>query len=145
MRHKITIVLFSKSLTELLRRTCTFEEADAPPLSASLPPYLPLSDQLSLQMVDLEEGAVGAQGAYRPDCSYGPPGRPGQTFDLLDLSLPKPAPSVHIAAAHGERLVQAAVKRGLPGRLQVSVGGGPERHFQVRSAALLLKCHLTQL
>lgn len=91
-----------------------------------LPPYLPLSDQLSLQVVDLEEGAGGVDGAHRPDRPHGPPGRPGETFDLLGSTVPEPAPSVDVTAAHGERRIQAVVQRGLPGRLQVCVGSGSE-------------------
>lgn len=77
--------------------------------ASSAPPYLPLSDQLALQMVDLEEGAIGADGADRPDHPNGPPGRSGQTFNLLRCLLPEASASVDVAAAHGERLVQAVV------------------------------------
>lgn len=75
----------------------------------SLPPYLPLSDQLSLQMVDLEERTIGADGADRPDHPHRPPGRSGETFDLFRCPVPKPTASIHVTAAHGERLVQAVV------------------------------------
>lgn len=60
-------------------------------------------------MVDLQEGAVGADGADRPDNSYRPPGRPWETFDLFHCPVPEPAASVNVSAAHGERRVQAVV------------------------------------
>lgn len=73
------------------------------------PPYLPLSDQLSLQVVDLKEGAIGADGADRPYRPYRPPDRPGETFDLFRYSVPEWAAFVNVTAAHGERLVQAVI------------------------------------
>lgn len=113
----------------------------AHPPSPSLPAYLPLSDQLSLQVVDLQEGAAGVDGADRPHDAHGPPRRPGETFDLLGRPVPEPTPSVHIAAAHGQRLVQAAVQRG---RLQVCVRFGSECHLRAgilwRSAKNSLRC-----
>ncbi len=64
--------------------------------------YLPLSNQLSLQMVNLKEGAAGADGADRPDHSHWPPVRPGETFDLLRRPVSEPTAFVDVTAAHGE-------------------------------------------
>ena len=80
------------------------------PLHSPSPhPYLPLSDQLSLQVVDLEEGAAGADGADRPHHPHRPPGGSGETFDLFSRPVPEATASVYVAAAHGERLVQVLV------------------------------------
>lgn len=81
---------------------CTFK-------TPHLPPYLPFSDQLSLQMIDLEEGATGADGTDRPYHPYRPPGGSGETFDLFHQPVPEPAASVNVTAAHGERLVQTVI------------------------------------
>lgn len=60
-------------------------------------------------MVDLEERTIGADGADWPDHPHRPPGRSGETFDLFRCPVSKPTASVHVTAAHGERLVQAVV------------------------------------
>lgn len=77
-------------------------------------------------MVELQEGAAGADGADGPDDTDGPPGRPGEAFDLFHCPIPKAAAFADVAAAHGERLVEAVVQRGHPGHLQVCVGLGSE-------------------
>lgn len=82
--------------------TCT-------PVTQSPPPYLPLPNQLSLQVVDLEEGAVGADSAEGPDRPHGPPGQSGGALDLLRRPAPEAPDSGHVAAARGERPAQAAV------------------------------------
>lgn len=81
-------------------------------------PHLPLADQLSLQVVDLVEGAVGGHSADRPDDPHRPPGRPGEAFDLL-LRRPVAEPAASVHAAHGQRLEVAVVQRQLPRHLQV--------------------------
>lgn len=93
--------------------------------------YLPLPDQLSLQVIDLDEGSAGADGTDRPDRPHRPPGK---NFDLFRHPVPKAAPPVNVAAAHGEGLVQAVVQRWHAGRLQVRVGLGSDWHFQAETA-----------
>ena len=102
----------------------------------ALPPHLPLSDQLPLQVVDLEEGATGVDGADGPDgpdCPYRPPGRPGEILDFLSHPVPETTAPVEIATAHGEGLIQTAVQRGCPDCLQVRVRFGSERHLKAGS------------
>lgn len=74
-----------------------------------LPSYLPLSDQLPLQMIELEEGAIGADGADWPDRPHRPPGRPGEDFNFFCYPILEPAASVNVTAAHGERFIQAVI------------------------------------
>jgi len=82
--------------------------------------HLPLPHQLSLQVVDLEEGPVGAGGgAERPHRPHGPPGRSGGALALGG----EPA-----AAAHGEGPEGTVVRRGPRRRRQVAVGFGPQGH-----------------
>lgn len=126
--HKNTSDL--KPLEFLVHQSDRVHEAAHSPPS----PYLPLSDQLSLQMVNLEEGPAGGDGADRPDRPYGSPEGSGETFDLYCGPIPKA--SADVTAAHGQRLVQAVVQRGRPRCLQVRVRFDPEGHLEASGTAL---------
>lgn len=93
----------------------------------SLFAHLALPDQLPLQVVDVEEGAVGADGSDHP---HGPPGPASQlTFDLAHGRRGHAAEArPPTEAAHGQGVVQAAAQRGRPCRLEVRVGLDSERH-----------------
>lgn len=95
----------------------------------SAPSYLPLPDQLSLQIVNLEERPSGGGGADWPDRPNGSPGASGETLDLHEGPIPEASASADVTAADGQRLVEAVVQRGRPRRLQVGVGFDPERHL----------------
>lgn len=84
-------------------------------------------------MVDLEERTTRGDGTDRPDRPNGSPEGRGETFDLYGGPVPKASASADVTAAHGQRLAQAFVQRGLPSRLQVRVGFGPEGHFSMRT------------
>lgn len=81
-------------------------------------------------MVNLEERPAGGDRADRPDRPNGSPEGSGETFDLYCGPIPKASASADVTAAHGQRLAQAAVQRGRPRRLQVSVGFDPEGHSE---------------
>lgn len=73
--------------------------------------HLPLPDQLPLQVVDVEEGAISADGSDHP---HGPPGPANRlTFDLphgwCRHAAEARAPT-EAAAAHGQGLVQATAQ-----------------------------------
>lgn len=84
-------------------------------------------------MVDLEERAAGGDSGDRPDRPNGSPQASGETCDLHRGPVPKASASAEVTAAHGQRLGQAVVQRGLPGGLQVSVGLDPEGHFRTET------------
>lgn len=81
-------------------------------------------------MVNLEEGAAVGGGADRPDRPDGSPEGSGETFDLHCGPIPKASAPADVAAAHGQRLVEAVVQGGGPRRLQVGVGFDPEGHLE---------------
>lgn len=71
--------------------------------------YLPLSDQLSLKMVNLEERTSGGESSDRPDRPNGSSEGSGETFDLYSGLIPKASAFADVTAAHGQRLVKAVV------------------------------------
>lgn len=92
--------------------------------------HLPLSDQLSLQVIHLWEGGGRADGAHGPDYPHRSSGGSGQSFSLLCFSVSESTTSGNACAAHGERFAQAVMYGGLPSCLQVCMKVGPERHFE---------------